>query len=476
MDDLAQALEPGTKISFMKKLIFYLLPLSLLYACQPAEPSAEKKPNVLFIAVDDLRPELGCYGQTHIHSPNIDKLADGGTLFLNSYCNVPVCGASRASLLTGLRPTLTRFKTFRTRADEEAAGATTLPGLFKANGYTTISNGKIFHHADDSEADWDEIWRAKGATPTDFITRENIRWDTMEGHRGRPFERTVAPDSAYKDGKMTLKAVADLKRLKAAGNPFFLAVGFLKPHLPFNAPQKYWDLYPEESIQLPDNRFQPTDVPKQALHNFGELRHYHGVPAEGPVSDSLARTLIHGYYACVSYTDALIGQLLNTLEELELAENTIVILWGDHGWNLYEHGLWCKHCNYRTSLKAPLILRVPGQEKGYRRAEMVEFVDIYPTLAELCGLPLPDHLQGNSLVPLIGEQEAAWKEGVESVWHNGFTYTTSTHAYTEWRTETDSVVARMLFDHVNDPDENVNLAEKEGSEAVIGAMASKLNR
>jgi arylsulfatase A-like enzyme len=163
---------------------------------------------------------------------------------------------------------------------------------------------------------------------------------------------------------------------------------------------------------------------------------------------------------------------LTTLEELELDENTIVILWGDHGWNLYEHGMWCKHCNYRTSLKAPMILRTAGQKKGYKRMEMVEFVDIYPTLAELCGLPLPSHLQGNSLAPLLGDEKVDWKESVESVWHSGFTYTNETHAYTEWRTETDSVVAHMLFNHVNDPDENVNIVEKEGSEAVLEGLKS----
>lgn len=454
----------------MKPTIFYLFLIGSLLSCQSKkgeELQNVTKPNVLFIAVDDLRPELGCYGKEYIHSPNIDRLAAQGTLFLNSYCNIPVCGASRASLLTGLRPTLTRFKNYYTRADEDAPGAITLPGLFKANGYTTVSNGKIFHNASDSKADWDEIWKAKGRSSRDFITEENIKLDTSADLRGYPFENTPAPDTAYKDGKMTQKAIADLKKFKQSGEPFFLAVGYLKPHLPFNAPQKYWDLYPEESIQLPENRFFPTDVPKQALHNSGELRHYSGVPKQGPVSDDLAKTLIRGYYACVSYTDALIGKLLNALQELELDDNTIVVLWGDHGWNLYEHGLWCKHCNYRNSLKAPIILRMASQKRGYRRMEMVEFVDIYPTLAELCELPLPEHLQGNSLLPLLGDQTAEWKDKVESVWQSGFTYTSETHAYTEWRTETDSVVARMLFDHRKDPGENRNIVEAAGSGAII---------
>jgi iduronate 2-sulfatase len=459
----------------MKVFTCSVLSLVFLYFSCTNNQIEIQNPNILFIAVDDLRPELGCYGQSHIHSPNIDKLADHGTLFLNSYCNVPVCGGSRASLLTGLRPTLNRFKLYYTRADEDAPEVTTLPGIFKQHGYTTISNGKIFHHRDDSQADWNEIWRGKGTSPLDYITPENISLDTIEGQRGFPFERTMAHDTAYIDGKMTEKAIQDLKRLKEEGNPFFLAVGYLKPHLPFNAPNKYWDLYPKEMIELPPNRFFPTDVPSQALHNSGELRAYHSVPPQGPVSDSMAKTLIHGYYACVSYTDALIGQLLEALERLELDQNTIVVLWGDHGWNLYEHGLWCKHSNYRTSLKAPLIIRLPGQKSGSVRNEMVEFVDIYPTLTELCNFTAPDHLQGMSLKPLLMDSRVDWKDRVESVWRNGFTYTTNAHAFTEWRTEADSITARMLFDHVSDPGENVNIAEKEGNEKIMESLSPIIN-
>lgn len=421
-------------------------------------------PNVLFIAVDDLRPELGCYGAGHIHSPNIDALAEGGTLFQNAYCNIPVCGASRASIMTGIRPTLHRFKSYLTRADEDAPDIITLPALFKANGYTTISNGKIFHNPDDSRDGWDEVWRPSGLSSRDYLLAENIGLDTAAGTRGWPYESADVPDNAYRDGKMTEKSIADLKLLSEQDKPFFLAVGYLKPHLPFNAPAKYWEMYDPANIELPGNSERPTDVPRQALHSFGELRAYSGVPPEGPVSEEMARNLIHGYYACVSYTDALIGDLLNTLEELELDEETIVILWGDHGWNLLEHGLWCKHCNYRTSLQVPLILKVPGKE-GQMRDEMVEFVDIYPTLQQLCQLPDPGHLQGNSLVPLLDAGSMpSWKKSVESVWHNGFTYTSHDYAYTEWRSESDSILAQMLFDHRSDGDENINLMD--GSDSI----------
>jgi arylsulfatase A-like enzyme len=451
---------------------YSLLAILSIHACQqPDKNASTSQPNILFIAVDDLRPELGCYGAQHIHSPNIDALAAKATLFNNSYCNIPVCGASRASILTGLRPTMTRFKVYYTRADEDAPDAETLPGVFKKNGYTTISNGKVLHVREDSKSDWDEIWRGRGASPRDYLTQENQLLDSGDG-RGNPVENIDVKDTAYVDGKTLLKSIEDLKQLKDSHQPFFLAVGFLKPHLPFNAPKKYWDLYNRDEIKLPENRFKPTDVPKEAWHTSGELRHYNGVPEEGPVSDSLATTLIHGYYACVSYTDALVGQLLQALNDLGLAKNTIVVLWGDHGWNLYEHGLWCKHSNYRTSLKAPLIVKIPDQQQGFARKEMVEFVDIYPTLVDLCGIEAPSHLQGNSLRPLLNNSEDhPWKDRVESVWHNGFTYTTDHHTYTEWRSQTDSIEGQMLFDHQSDPDENINIVDQKESQSVIDTLS-----
>lgn len=447
--------------------LLYLSVTYLVLSCG-GSTKQQSQPNVLFIAVDDLRPELGCYGAEHIHSPNIDKLASQSTLFENAYCNIPVCGASRASILTGLRPTISRFKSYLSRADEDAPGILTLPGLFKKEGYTTISNGKILHNRNDSDKDWDEIWRAKGKSGRDYLSSQNLKLDTVENQRGFPYENVVADDLAYKDGKMTEKSIADLKRLKKSGKPFFLGVGYLKPHLPFNAPAKYWNLYPAEEIRLPPNTSTPTDVPAQALHNFGELRHYSGVPADGPVSDDLAKTLIRGYYACVSYTDALVGELLEALDELQLSENTVIILWGDHGWNLYEHGLWCKHSNYRTSLQVPLLVKKPGQESGYKRSDLVEFVDIYPTLTDLCNFRAPEHLEGSSLVPLLATHKTVpWKNQVESVWHNGFTYTSENYAYTEWISENAKVEAQMLFDHRSDPNENENLMNQSGSEEIV---------
>jgi len=457
------------------------LPFLLLFlpscAGSPEKNTLPETPNVLFIAVDDLRPELGCYGKELISSPNIDRLASEGTRFDRSYCNIPVCGASRASLMTGLRPARNRFLTYLTRADVEAPGITTLPGHFRNNGYHTISNGKIFHHDDDAEDSWDEIWHpvSNSTTWRDYAIHENILQDTADRFRGPPFERAEVQDTVYKDGKTAEKTIRDLRKLKEQDKPFFLATGFLKPHLPFNAPEKYWEIY-DGKVSLPDNNQSPKDAPAQSLHNFGELRAYAGVPSDGPVRDDFARELIHGYYACVSYTDAQIGKILNELKRLELDRTTIVILWGDHGWNLREHGLWCKHCNYETSLHTPLIVKVPGTKQLKESSEIVEYVDIYPTLCELAGLELPEHLQGNSFRDLLYDNKATSDGVAICQWYAGITTIRENWFYTEWVNDNDSSYARMLYDHRIDPDENVNISEDPLHAETIDDLSSEMRR
>ena len=442
--------------------ILPLIALSLLRAWflteAPVAPPAA--PNVLFIAVDDLRPELNVYGAQHIHSPAIDRLASESLVFTRAFCNVPVCGASRASLLSGVRPGIHRFVGYDTYLEQDYPGVTSLPQHFKNNNYTTISNGKIYHHADDDRAAWHEVWRpaeASGSSWRNYLTEENITLNQGKS-RGYPYENVDVPDTAYFDGQIAQKSIEDLKKLKQAGEPFFLAVGFLKPHLPFNAPSKYWDLYDPATISLPENYQQPASTPPEAFHNFGELRNYAGIPAEGPVSDEMARHLIRGYYACVSYTDAQIGKLLAALEELELDKNTIVVLWGDHGWNLGDHQLWCKHCNFASSLKVPLMVKVPGKS-GKRTDAITEYIDIYPSLSELAGLSLPAHLDGESFVPLI-EGQAAPDDFAISKYHDGVTVVRGDLFYTEYIDQQGAVQARMLFDHATDPLELQNLAEK----------------
>jgi len=458
-------------------LILFLGAVMVSCSSRTGRETETGPPNILFIAVDDLRPELGCYGKTKILSPNIDRLAAGGTRFDRSYCNVPVCGASRASLMTGLRPARNRFLTYDTWADRDAAGITTLPGHFRNHGYYTISNGKIFHHDRDAAGSWDEIWHppSNSGSWRDYAVAENIRMDTTGERRGPPFERAGLPDTIYKDGKTALKVISDLQRLKEMDRPFFLAAGFLKPHLPFNAPEKYWRLY-DGKVALPDNNYPPANAPAASLHNWGELRAYAGIPAEGPVTDEMALELIHGYYACVSYTDAQIGKVLDELERLDLDRSTVVILWGDHGWNLREHGLWCKHCNYETSLHTPLILRVPGKKQVKYTDEIVEYVDIYPTLCELAGLEPPDHLQGKSFTELLFDPDATTDGVAVSQWYAGITTIRGPYFYTEWVNDADSAYARMLYDHGVDPEENINISGERSAQEVVQEMSQEMRR
>ncbi len=444
--------------------------LLLVYSCQ-APVEKPEQPNILFIAVDDLRPELNCYGAKQIHSPRLDELASQGILFTEAHCNIPVCGASRASLLTGARPTRYRFTNYSSLAEKDYPGVLSLPMHFKQNSYYTISNGKVFHHQEDLTESWDENWRPSSLAPGDYVLPENIKLARTEGLRGPAYENAGVSDTAYKDGKIAAKTIRDLRRLKKMDKPFFLACGFMKPHLPFNAPTKYWSLYSEEHMQLPENRYAPENAPTAALHNFGELRNYSGIPKEGQVSDSLARTLIHGYYACVSYVDHLIGTVLDELKALDLEKNTIVILWGDHGWNLMEHGLWCKHCNFRTSLRSPLILKAPGIAGGEKSDALVEFVDIYPTLSELAGLKQPDHLEGKSFVPLLHEPDMDWKDFVICKYRDGLTIKTRDFSYTEWSRSDSAIYARMLYDHHLDLEENTNISEQDKNRELMKTMS-----
>jgi iduronate 2-sulfatase len=440
------------------------------------------KPNVLFLAVDDLRPELACYGKTHITSPNIDRLAKTGFVFERAYCMVPTCGASRASLMTGLRPARGRFVSYNAYAQKDAPRITTLNTHFKNNGYHTVSNGKVFHHADDSDQGWSEkVWRPTGSglgyrlEENQKIARERGKKLGRRG-RGPPFESADVPDLEYPDGQIAAKAIDDLRRLKDKEEPFFLAVGFLKPHLPFVAPKKYWDLYHHGSIRLPSNYHRPKNAPKQAIHGSGELRSYVGVPDKGMVSDEMARNLIHGYYASVSFADSQVGKVLNELDRLGLAENTIVVLWGDHGWNLAEHTLWCKHSCFETSMHAPLIVRAPGVTNGGERTNaLTEFVDIYPSLCELAGLHLPVHLHGKSFVPLLKNPDLEWKPAAIGRFKNGDTIRTDQFRFSEYTQSNGNLSSRMLYDHQQDPGENINISEEAGRAETVKKLTAELH-
>ncbi len=454
-----------------RRILFSLCVFSLCVSAAPL------RPNVLFIVVDDLRPELACYGAAHIVSPNIDRLASRGVLFQRAYCMVPVCGASRASLMTGLRPTRNRFLTYRTYAQVDAPGVTPLNSHFKAHGYYTVSNGKVFHHADDCVEGWSERpWRPRAQTYALQVNRRKARTNPNRRKRGPPFEAADVPDEYYADGKLARKAVQDLRRLAAGKQPFFLAVGFFKPHLPFVAPKKYWDLYDHNKIKLPSNYYVPKGAPRVALHNSGELRQYADVPKQGIIPEELARWLIHGYYACVSYTDAQIGLLLKEMDRLKLWDSTIVVLWGDHGWNLGEHTLWCKHCCFETSMRAPLIVAAPGIPGGKSTEALTEFIDVYPSLCELAGLPKPGHLQGKSFVPVLKKPTLTIKDCVRGRYLRGDTIKTARYRFTLYTDRKGAELGRMLYDHITDPGENVNVAGEPANAGIVEKLKSRLFR
>lgn len=442
---------------------------------QEAKPDA--RPNVLFVAVDDLKPELGCYGSPIAKSPNIDRLAARGTVFLKAYCQQAVCAPSRASLLSGCRPDTTRIYNLETPLRSVMPDVVTLPQRFKQSGYTTLSMGKIYHHRNDDAQGWSE--KPTGYPGMTWLAEESKRVveqrkidepDTKARSYGRgpAYESPDVPDDAYADGKLALDAVARIEGFAKSREPFFLALGFARPHLPFNAPKKYWDLYDPNSIKLADNAHPPVDAPEIALHTSGEIRAYAGVPKEGPVAtDEVARTLIHGYLASVSYMDAQLGKVLDALDKTGLSENTIIILWGDHGWHLGDHGLWCKHTNFESATRAPLIIHAPGFAPG-KTPRVAEFVDVFPTLCELAKLDPPPTLEGTSLVPLMRDANLApekWKKAAFSQYPRaggvmGYSVTDGRYRFTSWQKKDGSVVAAELYDHENDPQENKNLAGK----------------
>ena len=418
----------------------------------------KKKPNVLFIAVDDLRPEIACYGRKHMKTPNIDRLAKQGVVFGRNYCSVPTCGPSRASLLSGMRPKRDRFLTFNTYLQKDIPDAITLPEHFKNNGYYTVSNGKVFHHQDDCPESWSEPdWRPDKEK---YLLEESIaRREKNKKKKGPAYECADVGDFEYPDGKMIQKSIQDLRRLSKRGEPFFLAAGIYKPHLPFNSPKKYWDMYDRDQIEPADNPFVPKGAPKISFTKWGELRNYDGMPKEGPLDEETTLTILHAYYASVSYADAMVGKLLDELDALGTADDTIVVLWGDHGWNLGEHSFWSKHVNYETSLHAPLMIKAPGFAGGTKVNSLSEFIDLFPTLCDLAGLEKLSQLQGESLVEVMKNPKAAGKKAVFSRMRSGDSVKTDRYRYTEWVNEENKRLAHMLYDHQKDPDENVNVVD-----------------
>ncbi|MDP3069502.1 MAG: sulfatase [Opitutaceae bacterium] len=449
-----------------RSLSLSLLLASLAFALS-ASAAAPARPNVLFIAIDDLRPALGCYGDPQVKTPHIDRLAAQGLMLNRAYCQVPVCGASRASLMTGILPLPNRFTTHLSRADEDAPSAATLPQVFREAGYTTLSNGKLFHNsADTKERSWSEGTWASGLGHAASLDPTTTASKSAAG-RSRIYEAPDVPDDAYGDGQLAVKTIADLGRLKAAGKPFFLACGFIRPHLPFYAPKKYWDLYDREKIVLAENRRRPADAPA-GLKASAEYRSYaHGDYQDG--TDAFHRMMRHGYYASTSYVDKLVGDVLAELTRLGLAENTIVVIWGDHGWNLGEHDFWGKHNTLDTAVRVPLIVKVPGRTSGQKSDALVGVYDLFPTLCALAGLPVPATVQGRSFAALLANPQQKFRDSVYTRFGKGDAVVTDRLIYTSYGTD-----GEMLYDLNADPAENQNLAAKAAQQKDLAAMRALL--
>lgn len=442
----------------MKPSVLFAIALLLLGSVATAQ--APRK-NVLFIGVDDLRVELGCYGDECMKTTNIDALARQGLLFETAYCQQAICAASRISLMTGMRPDTTGVYDLQHPLNETLPDAMSIPRFFQQNGYRTVSLGKIYHHSKDDQAFWDVVddcsQPAYAAPETLAMIAEKTteaKGKKLKGKelrlftKGPAYESGDVSDSTYTDGVIADNAIEQLRQNDK--RPFFLAVGFKKPHLPLVAPKKYWDMYDPAAIEIP-SRESPAGVAEQATTSWGELRAYTGIPAEGDLSDEQTRSMIHAYRACVSYVDAQIGRVLAELDRQGLRENTIIVFWSDHGWKLGEYGDWCKHTNFELDTHVPLIFSGSSIPRGKRSTALVEYIDIYPTLAQWCGLTIPKSCEGASLLPVFADPSLPGKQAALSQYPRGggmgYSIRSGNWRYTRWQRKDGKVVARELYDH-----------------------------
>jgi arylsulfatase A-like enzyme len=441
----------------------------------------DKKFNILFIMSDDLRPELNCYETSYIKSPNIDQLAKNGTLFKRAYVQQAVCSASRASLLTGVRPNTTGVDYPYSEYFVNTFWPThaSIPEYFEAKNYAVRTFGKIHHGATDHiEA---PHYVPKGRPL--YALPENI---ALGGKKGAipPYECADVPDEAYFDGMVAREAVEDIKELSGKEKPFFIAVGFIKPHVPYNAPKKYWDMYSEKEISLALNPKLPKSAPDYAISNTA-FKAYK-LPEEiasapyGDFPEDYQRKLKHAYAACVSYVDAQVGKLMTQLEKSGQLENTIVVFISDHGYHLGEQSTWGKQTNFENGTRAPLIISVPGKANGTRINQLVEYVDIYPTLVELAGFKPADYLEGTSFLPLLDKPKTVWKNAIFSQFprarsFEGYAMKTDKFRYVEWRNWKDDVLkSNELYDQKADPLEMVNLANDPKYKLIVSDLSKQL--
>jgi len=521
----------------MKKLLWLLSGLLFINATKIIAQQKSKQ-NILFIAIDDLKPELGCYGNKIIKTPNIDRLAKMGTVFLSNYVQQAVCGPTRASLMTGMRPDITKIWDLKTQMRDMNPDIVTLPQYLITQGYTTCGVGKIYHpssalkkidpvswntpYLEDTDADYPNGMGKpanksyqKPETKALFENKLKVKKEKTDDDdesptttKGPSTECIDVPDNAYEDGVNAILAKAQIISMFNDKKSFFMAVGFHKPHLPFVAPKKYWDMYKREDMPIASFQEHSKDGPLIAYHKSGELRNYPDIPEFATLSpDSLRiglkkekqQELIQGYFAATTYTDANVGILLNTLDSLGILKNTIIVLWGDHGWHLGDHDLWEKHTNFEQATRAPLIFAAPNFKPG-RTSALTEHVDIFPTVCALAGVPIPSQLEGKSLVPLMQNQNASVKEFSISQYPRklnkeemkklgyannkimGYSLRTAKYRYTVWMSDftskepfsTNKVYASEMYDYVKDPLEKVNVVNDKNYKAIAADMYNKM--
>ncbi|MHC4299454.1 MAG: sulfatase [Planctomycetota bacterium] len=529
----------------MSRPIYALFILALAHSCHGAD-----KPNVLFIAIDDLRPELGCYGSDIAITPNLDRLAENGLLFERAYCQQAICSPSRASLMTGARPDTINIIENYTYFRDLNPNIVTLPQHFRTHGYETAYVGKVYHGKfTDDELSWSrkpaykKVKVKRPNFPGGYALKENqeifkknkqaMIANYGEAARyglgmGPAYECADVPDQAYIDGYNTDLAIATMQDMvEKGGKPFFLGYGFKNPHLNWLSPKRYWDLYDPAKIPLATDIQGPENGAEMGLHESFELRVRHGIPKFGPIGPELARTLKHAYLASVSYVDAQIGRMLAALEAAGVRDDTIIIVWGDHGWHLGEMGIWGKATNYEIATRVPLIIwapDMPDMNRGRATNALVELIDMYPTLCDIAGVAAPGHLEGISFAPLLNDPERSWKSAAFSqfpcpalkewaanplspgmretyfgplireveeriiaqqqqrwdrnLFENhlmGYTMRTDRHRLVVWkyrRHPQDKPIFTELYDHRKDPEETVNIAERKP--ALVSRLMAQL--
>jgi arylsulfatase A-like enzyme len=466
-----------------RQIIFLILILTFGSSCKHEEVEKDVRPNILFIAVDDLRAELGAYGKNYVQSPNLDALAAEGTIFSHHYVQVPTCGASRHALLTGYRPWKAVHLTNQAQEKELSTKAEidtpeTFIHRFKREGYHTIGIGKISHSADGLVYGYEEEPSSKRELPHSWseLLFDSGKWKTgwnaffayANGENRQSLKKQVKPyesadvnDEGYPDGITAKLAISKLREMKDKDGPFFMGVGFFKPHLPFNAPKKYWDLYNRDSIPISANLNIPENIHLKSLHESGEFNQYalgeEKASLSRSVSAEYAKKLRHAYLASISYIDAQIGKLLNELKTSGLHKNTIVVVWGDHGWHLGDQRVWGKHTLFENALRSTLIIKSPFKEhKNKTVAHMVESVDIYPTLLALCDIPLNHKIDGESFAHTMFDGEPTKDDVAYSYFKQGITLRTKKYRLTKYFREAKPTIE--LYDHTQGSLENKNMA------------------